>query len=107
MLDLHVNVMHYPLHRIPPPQWGEQMEKQMVSTQEWIETALGGESVWNIGQIDDATARALNKLVKQGRLAKSRLSWCGISALRTVWHLPNMEPLTGAELYAHDEGIVA
>lgn len=79
----------------------------MPSTAEWIETALSGESVWDIGQITGETARALNNLVKQGRLEKSRLRWCGISAPKTVWHLPSMDVLTGAELYAHYETATA
>lgn len=74
-----------------------------MRTQDWIDTALSGEGVWSIGQISDDTERALNRLVKKGTLAKSRLSWCGISPLKTVWHLPEQKILTGAELYAHDE----
>lgn len=71
-----------------------------MTAQDWTDTALDGEPVWSIGQIDDATARALNRLVKQGWLAKSRLRWCGISGLKTVWHLPGQRVDTGAYLYA-------
>lgn len=73
------------------------------TTQEWIDGALAGDPVWSIGQITPVTARALDKLVKAGKLAKSRHSWCGISALKTVWHLPQQEVDTGAYLYAHEE----
>lgn len=74
-----------------------------TETQDWIDTALSGESVWSIGQLDATTIRALDKLVKSGELAKSRLSFCGISALKTVWHLPEQSVDTGAELYGHEE----
>ena len=60
-----------------------------LSKEEWIERVLSGEAVWNIGQIDDETARALNRLVKQGRAIKARGSFCGISQPKTIWCLPS------------------
>ena len=56
--------------------------------QDWIARALAGHAVWNLGQLDKATVRALDALVRRGVLAKSRLSWCNISAPKAVWHLP-------------------
>lgn len=73
------------------------------TTQEWIDGAMAGEPVWNIGQISPSTARSLDKLVKIGKLAKSRHSFCGISPLKTVWHLPQQEVDDGAYLYAREE----
>lgn len=65
------------------------MGKTGMSTQNWIDSALAGNPVWSIGQIDKETARALDNLVKAGALMKSRASWMNISQLKTVWHLPN------------------
>ncbi len=62
-----------------------------MSKQDWIDRALGGAPVMDIGQLDKATVGALNALVRKGALAKSRQSFCGISALKTVWHLPMAE----------------
>lgn len=56
---------------------------------EWIEIAkTGADGVWQIGQIDKATARALDKLVRQGVLVKCRGRFCGISPLKTIWCAP-------------------
>jgi hypothetical protein len=42
------------------------------STEYWLNEAMtSAHGVWNIGQIDKATARALDKLVKAGKLVKS------------------------------------
>lgn len=58
---------------------------------EWIAQALtGDDGVWQIGQIDDVTARALNKLVRQGRLCKARGRFMGISNPKTIWHRPGL-----------------
>ena len=54
----------------------------------WVAQALRGSEVWNIGQLDAATVRELDRFVRKGRLAKSRRIWCNISGLKTVWHLP-------------------
>ena len=61
---------------------------QTTDTTLWIAAALGGSEVWNIGQLDRDTIRALDRFVKSGRLVKSRRSWANISAPKTVWHLP-------------------
>ena len=58
----------------------------------WVARALGNDPVWNIGQLDAATVRALDKQVKAGRLLKDRVSWMGISPLKTVWFHPDRPP---------------
>ena len=60
--------------------------------QDWVSYALNGNAVWSIGQLDKATIRALNALVRRGVLVTSRLSWCNISTAKTVWHLPTVAP---------------
>ena len=58
----------------------------------WIARALSGVgSVWNIGQLDKPTERALDKLVRKGRLIKSRARWCNISPLKSVWYAPKYD----------------
>lgn len=61
------------------------------TTAEWIEIALtGDDGVWQIGQIDKPTERALNKMVRQGKLCKARGRWMGISNPKTIWHRPGL-----------------
>lgn len=57
-------------------------------TQAWIDRACAGEAVWDIGQIDAQTARALDKLVRRGLLLKLRGSFMGMSPLKTIWAMP-------------------
>jgi hypothetical protein len=61
------------------------------TTEQWIEFALGGELVVDIGQIDKTTQRALNKLVREGKLARCRGFWCSllIGPLKTIWCAPH------------------
>lgn len=54
-----------------------------MANQAFIDRALDGE-VWQIGQLDAPTVRALDRLAKSGRLVKSRDHWCGLK-LKTVW----------------------
>jgi len=63
----------------------------MGTTQEWIEAALSGELVVNIGQLDKQTVAALNKLVREGKLARCRGYWCSllIGPLKTIWAAPH------------------
>jgi hypothetical protein len=49
----------------------------------WIAKALATE-VWNIGQLDAATVRSLDKLAKAGTLVRTREYFCGLR-LKTVW----------------------
>ncbi len=62
------------------------------TTEYWINLALlGTESIWNIGQLEQATVRALDKLVRQGKLVKTRARFCNISSLKTVWFSPSYD----------------
>lgn len=54
----------------------------------WVERALSGHPVWNIGQLSKADVLALDRKVRAGLLVKRRAYWCGL-ALKTVWHLPD------------------
>ena len=65
----------------------------MTEELKWIDWALDGKPVWNLGQIDTKTERGLNKLVKQGKLLKARAPWCFMSPLKTVWFLPGCAPV--------------
>jgi hypothetical protein len=56
----------------------------MQPTTDWTARALTGDPVWNIGQIDRATVRALDKLAKAGLLVKDRGLWAGLVE-KTVW----------------------
>ena len=61
------------------------------TTAQWIEIALSGELVVDIGQIDKATARELNRLVKAGKLARCRGFWSSmlVGPLKTIWAAPH------------------
>lgn len=61
------------------------------SKQDWINRALAGDPIWQLGQIDRPTERALNRLVRQGELRKHRVRFMGISPLKTVWCKPGHE----------------
>lgn len=62
---------------------------------QWIITsALAGEVICNIGQVDDTTKRALDKMWRAGTLLKWRGYWYpiagaayGIGPLKTCWGL--------------------
>lgn len=67
----------------------------MRTKDEIIAEALNGAVICNSGQCDKATVRALDKLVKAGKLAKWRGHWypCaganyGIGPLKSCWGLP-------------------
>lgn len=51
----------------------------------FIELALSGTPVWNIGQLTPATKRKLDALVKAGKLIKNQDYWMGLGHLRPVW----------------------
>lgn len=59
-----------------------------MTTAEWVAVALSGVPVWNIGQIDKATARELDRLARRGVLVRGKYSFCNISRPKTVWSLP-------------------
>lgn len=54
-----------------------------MTSADWIAAALD-RPVWDIGQIDKATRRELDKLVRDGKLWKERSLWAGL-CLKTVW----------------------
>lgn len=56
----------------------------------FVARALSGTAVWDIGQIGDATARKLNRLVKEGALLRCKGSWNGISPTKVLWCRPNV-----------------
>jgi hypothetical protein len=67
----------------------------MRTLSDLIAGALDGEIICNIGQIDKPTARALDKLVRGGKLAKWRGHWYpiaganfGMGPLKTCWGIP-------------------
>jgi len=55
---------------------------------DFVAHALAGNPVWNIGQLDRATVRALDALARKGQLVRTREHWCGLR-LKTVWRLPH------------------
>lgn len=67
----------------------------MGERNEFVERALKGEIICNTGQVDAASGRALDKLVRVGKLAKWRGHWYphaganhGIGPLKSCWGLP-------------------
>ena len=58
-----------------------------MTTQDWVNKALE-DRVWDIGQLDANTKKALNNLVAAGHLVKYRDRFCGISHPKTVWSKP-------------------
>ncbi len=54
-----------------------------MTTAEWIKQAQNY-YVWNIGQLEPETVRALNREHRAGRVSKSRELWCGLR-MKTVW----------------------
>lgn len=77
-------------------------------TNRFIEEALAGEVVVNIGQVTDKEKRELDKLVKLGVLAKWRGHWhplpganFGLGPPKTCWGLPEYResPLYNASLW--------
>lgn len=64
---------------------------------DFVEAALKGSVIVNIGQIDAATRRALDRQVKAGRLCRWRGFWhpvpgasWGIGPLKTCWGIPEV-----------------
>lgn len=51
---------------------------------EFVNRALRGELVWNIGQLNRSTIAALNHLVGRGDLVKTRADWQSLCT-KTVW----------------------
>lgn len=69
----------------------------MTVTQSIIDAAMAGEVICSIGQIDEPTKRALDKLVKAGTLIKWKGKWFpvagasyGIGPLKQCWGLPSV-----------------
>lgn len=67
----------------------------MYTKDEIISEALNGAVICNSGQVDKATVRALDNLVRAGKLAKWRGHWypCaganyGLGPLKSCWGLP-------------------
>lgn len=54
-----------------------------MTTAEWIKQAQD-HYVWNIGQLEAETVRALNAEHRAGRVGKTRELWCGLK-MKTVW----------------------
>lgn len=60
-----------------------------MTTQDWCNRALDGNVVTNIGQLDRATVRALDKLAKAGKLTCWKEPWLGcIGRPRKHWRAP-------------------
>lgn len=76
----------------------------MLTKEQAFERAFSGEPLVNIGQLDDATVRALNREVKAGKLVKWRGHWFpwsghktyGMGPLKTCW----------APSYPYTDGLV-
>lgn len=62
-----------------------------MTADQWCERALAGEPVWNIGQLGKPTIAALDRLVRQGKLRRTRAYWCQLRE-KTVWCLPDQSP---------------
>ena len=52
----------------------------------WLDRALGGTPVWNLGQLSQADVGVLNQAVRAGYLVKERAHWRGMSnTKKAVW----------------------
>lgn len=63
---------------------------------DWPAIALSGQRVVNIGQLSRDDVKALNALVRQGKLQRTREYWCYmfggyIGPMKTVWRLPESQ----------------
>lgn len=63
-----------------------------MATYEWLNRALDGDPVWDLGQLSTDDRAALNQAVRAGKLLKSRAHWLFISPLKTVWYRADNVP---------------
>jgi hypothetical protein len=52
---------------------------------DWVAVCHERGYVWDIGQLEPADKRALDKAVKAGALIKERGHWCNLAPLHTCW----------------------
>lgn len=53
---------------------------------EWVSRLRQEGEVWNIGQLDKPTMKALDQIVRNGEAAKTKELWCYLLP-KTVWRL--------------------
>lgn len=58
-----------------------------ANSTEWLDRALAGTPVWDMGQLGDGVLRALNRAVRAGKISKARTKWMFLArgATRSVW----------------------
>lgn len=59
-----------------------------VSADFFTSRALSGRIIQDIGQVSPNAKRALDKLVRTGKLTRVRSSWMNISPWKMTWCLP-------------------
>jgi len=65
---------------------------QATCTYDWLNRALDGAPVWNLGQLSNLDRRVLDQAVRAGELLKARARWRFISPLKTVWYRADCTP---------------
>ena len=63
-----------------------------MATYDWLNRALDGDPVWNLGQLSEDDIRVLNQAVRAGKLLKDRVSWRAMSPIKTVWYREDRPP---------------
>ena len=58
----------------------------------WLNHALDGNSVMQLGQVPDAYVKVLNQAVRAGKLKKGKGRFMGISPLKTIWYREDRIP---------------
>jgi len=63
-----------------------------MATYEWLNRALDGTPVWDLGQLCADDRMVLNRAVRAGKLCKGRGRFCGIPRLKTIWYREDCVP---------------
>lgn len=63
-----------------------------IGTYEWLDRALNGDPVWDLGQLSKLDQGVLDQAVHAGQLLKARARWQFISPLKTVWYRADNPP---------------
>jgi len=59
----------------------------------WLDVALSGTPVVNIGQLSKSDVQSLNQAAKRGALVKGKgFWWATLGPLKTWWYLEGFEP---------------
>ena len=65
-----------------------------TGTYAWLNRALDGTPVWDMGQLGKLDRRVLDQAARAGKLKKARVRWMFIANApkRAVWYRPDLPP---------------